>query len=148
MIRRRTPEDTAACVPALMSAYNGPPWENHWSEATALGYLGELAAAPRALGWVDERDGRIAGALFAHERTWWTRDEIFVDELFVHRDFQGQGIGRALLRSAEAHCAENGLAGVTLLTDRNMPAMGFYRSGGYTSAGHVVFLYKNVLPND
>ncbi len=144
MIRPMLPEDVKDCVPALLSAYNGKPWDNHWTEETAERYLGEFQTHPRVVGYVDEREGRVAGALFAHGRTWWTRDEVFVDELFVHRDYQGQGIGKALLFHIEEYCREHGLAGTTLLTDRRMPAAGFYDKTGYSHVDHIVFYYKTV----
>ena len=144
MIRPMTPEDVKNCVSAFISAYNGAPWDNHWNEDTAVRYLGEFRTHARAACYVDEKDGRITGAIFAHGRAWYTRDEVFVDELFVHRDFQGQGIGKALLGHLEEYCRENALAGVTLLTDRRMPAADFYSRMGYLCVDSIVFYYKKV----
>lgn len=142
MIRPMLPEDVKNCVPAMIAAYNGVPWDNHWDEHTAARYLGEFHSHARATGFVDERDGRIAGAIFAHGKTWYTHDEVFVDELFVHRNYQGQGIGKALLGRMEEYCRENALAGVTLLTDQRMPSAEFYRRMGYSCVDSIVFYYK------
>ncbi len=144
MLRPYQEDDLPGCVLALIAAYNGEPWHNRWTEETATRYLKEFAGAPHFVCWVAMEEGRLAGALFGHRKTWWTQDELFVDELFIHPDFQGKGHGKRLLQAAEEHCRENGLAGVTLLTDRHMPAMAFYKQNGYELNDHVAFLYRVV----
>ena len=136
--------DLSGCVQLLMAAYNGDPWRNHWTEETATRYLQDFAQYKGFLGWVTLDNGQLTGALFGRRKVWWTNDELFVDELFVHPDHQGKGHGKRLLQAAEDYCIQTGLAGVTLLTDRNMPAMAFYKQNGYETAGHVTFLYKVV----
>ena len=136
--------DLSGCVQLFMAAYNGEPWRNHWTEDTAMRYLKEFAEYKRFLGWVALEGGQLAGALFGRRKVWWTNDELFVEELFIHPEHQGKGHGKRLLQVAEEYCAKTGLAGVTLLTDRNMPAMAFYKQNGYETADHVTFLYKVV----
>lgn len=130
------------CVALLIDTYNRPPWDYHWSPEVARRYLEEFTATPRSVGFVIREDGRIVAAAFCHERTWWTDEELFVDELFVESARQGRGLGTALLRHLEGYARERKLAGITLLTHRNMPAAGFYGANGFSEAGHVVFLYK------
>jgi len=146
MIQPYQKEDLPGCVQMLMAAYNGEPWRNHWTEETGSRYLSEYADAAHFVGWVALEEGRLAGALFGHRKVWWTQDELFVDELFVHPDFQGKGHGKRLLQTAQEHCANNGLAGVTLLTDRHMPSLAFYQQNGYSVGDHVIFMYKVVSP--
>jgi len=146
MIRPYQKEDLSGCVQLLMAAYNGEPWCNHWMEETGSRYLCEFTASRDFVGWVAMENDQLAGALFSHRQTWWTKDELYVNELFVHPDFQGKGHGKSLLQAAEEHCIKNGLAGVTLLTNRHMPAMTFYQQNGYTAGDHVIFLYKEVSP--
>ncbi len=144
MIRAYEPRDFDACVQLLMDAYNGAPWENHWTEETASRHLKEFLSCPAFVGFTALENGQTVGALFAHRQTWWTQDEVYVDELFVHPLFQGKGHGKQLLQAAETHCRENGLAGVVLLTNRHMPAKAFYDRNGYVQADHVIYMYKVV----
>lgn len=94
------------------------------------------------IGFVAVECGEIAGAVFAHRKTWWTNDEIFVDELFVSPDHQGQGCGKLLLEAVEQIARQSGWGGVTLLTNRYHPAKSFYEKNGYSVADHVIFMYK------
>lgn len=144
MIRDFHPDDLERCVALLISAYNIDPWNNHWTVATASRYLNEFVASAHFVGFVLCENELIVGALFAHRKTWWTNDELFVDELFVDPEFQRQGYGWRLLSHAEAYAKSAGLAGLTLLTNRYFPAKTFYEKHGYQEADHVVFLYRVV----
>jgi len=144
MIRVYAKEDLTECACLLMAAYNDEPWCDHWTEETGSRLLSEFAASSGFVGWVAQEGDRLIGAMFARRKTWWTNDELFVEELFVDPYFQGKGIGKALLDTAEQHCREQSLGGVTLLTNRHMPAKAFYEKNGYTLADHVVYFYKVV----
>ena len=144
MIRTYEPGDLNDCAHLLMAAYNGAPWENHWTEETASRYLREFSSSPDFVGYIALEGDKPVGALFAHRKTWWTQDELYVDELFVKPEFHRKGYGKQLLTAAEEHCRDNGLAGVTLLTNRHMPAKAFYDRNGYAQADHVIYMYKVV----
>lgn len=141
-LRKMQPDDLDACVNLLMETYNPPPWNNHWTQATGTKYLSELVLNDNFIGYVITESGMLLGALFARRKTWWTNDEIFIDELFIKPDYQRQGYGEKLIGQAEKLAKEWGLGGVTLLTNKYHPAKLFYEKHGYTAAEHVLFMYK------
>ena len=144
MIRKFQSNDLPACVDLLIEAYNDAPWNCHWTTETATRYLNEFVSNENFVGFVICEDTTIVGAMFAHRKTWWTQDELFVDEVYIAPRCQRQGYGAKLISHAEVYAKEEGLAGLTLLTDRSMPAVGFYFKHGYLQAEHVVFMYKVV----
>lgn len=144
MIREFQPDDMENCARLLVAAYNGEPWNCHWTLETATRYLLEFVACPNFVGFVLCGQNEVLGAMFAHRKAWWTNDELFVDELYIAPHAQRQGLGQQLLEHAEAYARTNGLAGLTLLTNRDMPAKSFYIKHGYTTADHVVFMYRQV----
>ncbi len=135
-------QDLEACADLLIAAYNPPPWSNHWTAETATRYLREFAEAKSFCGFVSCEGDDIVGAMFAHIKTWWTNDELFVDELFVKPEWQGQGHGTALMQAGEEYAKSRALAGLTLLTSKYMPARQFYEHKSYVHAEHVIFMYK------
>ena len=143
-IRKLLPGDIDMCVRLLIATYNPPPWNNHWTEETGKKYLAEFMSNNKFIGFVAVEDDEIVGAMFAHRKVWWTNDEIFIDELFIKPDRQRQGYGKLLMDQAEELSKELGLGGVTLLTNKYLPAKSFYEKNGYTAAEHVVFMYKEV----
>jgi aminoglycoside 6'-N-acetyltransferase I len=137
-------EHLSECATLLRDAYNCAPWDNHWSEEASERYLKEFLINPRFVGYVICEDSKIVGAAFCHEKTWWTNDELFVDEFYISPDFQRKGYGNILLKHIEKYIEEKKLAGFTLLTNRYMPAVNFYEKNGFVKAEHVVFMYKEV----
>lgn len=144
MIREFKQEDLHSCVQLLMETYNCEPWENLWTVETGTRYLSEFVSSNEFVGFIAEYKKSIIGAMFAHKRTWWTNDEVYVDELFIKPAFQNQGYGKGLLQHGESYCKSKGLAGLTLLTNRYMPSKSFYEKNGYTLAEHIIFFYKEV----
>ena len=142
MIKSYQAEDLERCARALAAAYEGEPWHNHWTLQGAYRYLKEFCGNPRFVGFTVWEGEQLAGAAFCHERTWWTNDELYVDELFVTPEHQRKGHGRQLLTAIQERVRRHGLAGITLLTDRRMPAPQFYRSQGFADAEHVLFMYQ------
>ena len=132
------------CSALLMQAYNGAPWENHWSLDTAETYLKEFTSNPRFVGFVVYENDCMIGAAFCHEKTWWSNDELFVDEFYFSPQYQRKGFGSALEQHLENYVREKKLGGLTLLTNRFMPAMNFYKKNSFVHAEHVVFMYKQV----
>lgn len=141
-IRKLLTGDIEVCVNILIEAYNPPPWHYHWTKATGTKYLSEFISNNNFIGYVIMESEEIVGAMFAHRKSWWTNDEIFVDELFIKPDRQRHGYGKILMEQAERLSKELGLGGVTLLTDKYHPAKLFYEKNGYTTADHVIFMYK------
>lgn len=142
MIREFHPDDIQACVDLLIEAYNDDPWNCHWTTETATRYLNEYVSSENFVGFVICENTTVAGAMFAHRKTWWTKDELFVDELYIAPRCQRQGYGAKLLAHAEAYASAKDLTGLTLLTNRYMPAVAFYTKHEYVQAEHVVFMYK------
>ncbi|MFN8381826.1 MAG: GNAT family N-acetyltransferase [Anaerolineales bacterium] len=141
-IRKLLSDDIDMCVVLLIASYNPPPWNNHWTEESGKKYLSEFISNNNFIGFVVVENDEIVGAMFAHRKAWWTNDEIFIDELFIRPDQQHHGYGKLLIGQAEELSKELSLGGVTLLTNKYLPAKLFYEKNGYVSAEHVVFMYK------
>ena len=75
------------------------------------------------------QEGAVAGFLLFEP----VDDALFIAELSVRRDRQGQGVGRRLLAAAAARAGSDGAAAVTLTTFRHVPWNApFYARLGFT----------------
>lgn len=64
----------------------------------------------------------------------------WLEDLIVHPDCRGRGIGRQLLEEALRRARSAGCRRITLLTDRtNLPAMRFYEGSGFVRSEMVPF---------
>jgi aminoglycoside 6'-N-acetyltransferase I len=143
-IRELLPGDIDTCVNMLIETYNPPPWNDHWTRETGKKYLAEFISSNDFIGYAAIESDEIIGAIFAHRKTWWTKDEIYIDELFIRPDRQQHGCGKKLMEQVEKLSKESGCGGVTLLTNKDRPAKVFYEKIGYSTAEHVIFMYKEV----
>ena len=87
------------CAELLQKVYNNEQWGCHWSEIKSKKYIAELSQIPRFVGFLllnDEEE--LIGAALCHERTWWYKDELFIDEFFIDPDSQQRGYGSKLLK--------------------------------------------------
>jgi GNAT superfamily N-acetyltransferase len=82
---------------------------------------------------IAEFDGRPAGFAFYFfdYSTWLGRPGIYLEDLFVHPEFRGRGVGKALLQRVAAIAVEKGCARLQWqVLDWNTPAIDFYRAMG------------------
>ena len=79
--------------------------------------------------WVWEQDGAVQGFSVADPR------DGTVFGLFVHPDYEGRGIARALLPLACEDLRAAGHAVATLTTDQGSRAERFYRADGWSETG-------------
>jgi len=82
---------------------------------------------------IAELDGRPAGFAFYFfdYSTWLGRPGLYLEDIFVHPEFRGQGIGKALLERLAAIAVEKGCCRLKWeVLDWNTPAIDFYRAMG------------------
>jgi GNAT superfamily N-acetyltransferase len=80
---------------------------------------------------IAEQDGQPAGFAFYFfdYSTWLGRPGIYLEDLFVHPEFRGLGIGKALLKQVAAIAVEKGCSRLKWsVLDWNTPAIDFYRA--------------------
>ena len=82
---------------------------------------------------IAEHDGAPAGFAFYffNYSTWMGRPGLYLEDLFVHPEFRGMGIGKALLQRVAAIAVEKGCLRLQWeVLDWNTPAIDFYRAMG------------------
>ena len=83
--------------------------------------------------WDDGSGPRPAGFAFYffNYSTWTGRPGLYLEDLFVHPEFRGHGIGKALLARVAAIAVDKGCPRLQWeVLDWNTPAVEFYRSLG------------------
>jgi len=132
MIIRPTRADDVALLPNVErsagKAFLSLPDLAWISSDNALSVERHLEFIAGGYAWVATEDAVPVGFIGAEK----TRDALHIWELAVHLDFQGRGIGRALMDEAMRTAKRDGLPAVTLTTFRdvawNEP---FYRKLGF-----------------
>ena len=131
------------CAALLQNVYNNEQWGCNWSDIKAQKYIEELSQNPRFVGFLlltDEEE--LIGAALCHERTWWYKDELFIDEFFIAPSSRKRGYGSKLLNYMTKYTKEQKLAGLTLTTN-NLIVADFYHKNKFHDH-EIYFMYKGV----
>ena len=83
----------------------------------------------------------IIGCIFALCKISGSKKEIYINEMAVLPERQGQGIGTQLLKSILDYCKGEGLAGVVLYTSEYAPAFKFYEKNGFKLSQGTICMY-------
>jgi aminoglycoside 6'-N-acetyltransferase I len=142
MIRELIQSDIPSCAEILCRVYNNDLWQCRWDNQVAQEYLTDVYQNKKFLGYIIEEEGRIIGALFAHEKVWWNNSEVFIEEMFISPEFQRMGLGEKLLGEVEKYVRMRNLAGITLSTNKYAPAHTFYAKNEFVDCEHVVFMCR------
>jgi GNAT superfamily N-acetyltransferase len=132
-IRPATPADVSKILAFIRSlaAYERAPDAVTATEADLL--RDGFGPNPYYSCLLAELDGRPAGFAFYFfdYSTWLGRPGIYLEDIFVHPEFRGQGIGKALMQRVAAIAVEKGCARLKWeVLDWNTPAIDFYRAMG------------------
>lgn len=141
IIREVQEEDLEKCAKAFSGAYSGEPWNHKWDIDRAIQYLSEYYNSSKFIGYIvcDEYNQVLAG-LFAHERTWFNSSEIYIDEVFVSPEAQGQGLATKLLNKVKEIVKTRRLLGISLMTHRGFPAEQVYKKHGFTKEPELMYM--------
>lgn len=133
------------CTDIYIKAYNRPPWNYRWQADNAARYLKEYADHPHFTGFIMLEGGEPVGAVLAHQKTWWTNQQLFIDEFFISPDKQRMGYGQKLMDHCNKYAKDNGMEILVLMTNKYMPSYKFYNKIGYTTTEQFVFMFKQVI---
>ena len=125
-IRRMRESDLAAIGEIEALSFSNP-----WSDNT---FLGEIQNTSVSFPMVVVR--RPGDEVVGYIVFWHIRDDVQVNNIAVHPECRGLGLGEAMMRFAIAKVREAGAAFVTLEVRRsNIPAMTLYRKLGFEIMG-------------
>lgn len=132
-IRTATPEDVPEILGFIraLAAYEREPDAVTATEAGLLQH--GFGSNPFYFCLMAEEDGRTAGfaLYFYNYSTWLGRPGLYLEDLYVHPELRGLGIGKALLKKVAAIALEKGCQRLQWeVLDWNTPAIEFYRAMG------------------
>ena len=143
MIRQMNSEDIDRCGEIYAKAFPMEHWGIDWTPQNAAEYLSELFEQKRFIGYVYEENSQIVRCVFALCRISGSKKEIYINEMAVLPEKQGQGIGSRLLDAVREYSREIGSAGLVLYTSEYAPAAKFYEKNGFKVSHGTICMYKN-----
>ena len=141
MIRKMKEEDLQQCGVIYAKAFPIEYWGIDWSPDNAKEYLLDYYEQKRFVGYVYEEDDVVIGCIFALCKISGSKKEIYINEMAVLPERQGQGIGKQLLNAVKDYSKDKGLAGIVLYTSEYAPAAKFYEKNGFKLSNGTICMY-------
>jgi aminoglycoside 6'-N-acetyltransferase I len=133
------------CIKVFISAYNQAPWNYSWTFDQAKQYLSEYLDSKYFIGFILYENKKAVGAVFAHSKTWWTNQQLMIDEFYIANGNQRKGYGKMLMEHCDQYARENEIEQLILMTHKYMPAFKFYENIDYIAAEQYVFMFKQLV---
>ena len=112
-----------------MVAIEGYCYDHPWPREA---FEEEIENAGQGIGFIAEQEGFIVGFATGLE----VSDEFHLHNIAVHPDYQGQGVGKELLKNIDDYCHEHDLHKILLEVRRdNENARRLYLGMGYEAVG-------------
>ena len=141
MIRMMMKEDLQQCGEIYAKAFPIEYWGIDWNPDNAREYLTDYYNQNKFVGYVYEEENAIIGCIFSLCKISGSKKEIYINEMAVLPERQGQGIGKQLLNAVLDYSKEMGFAGVVLYTSEYAPAFKFYENNGFKLSQGTVCMY-------
>ncbi len=127
ILRPACPEDEPAVRDLVRTAF--APYAARMGREPMPMHADHAAAIERAGVWVAEVDGAVVGVLEVEPRP----GHLYVDIVAAGTGWRGRGVGRSLLRRADAEARRRGLPELRLLTHETMTEnVALYTRTGWT----------------
>ena len=133
-----------SCVSLLIEVFNGPPWNDKWTQERATCWLMSLTSGNDFRGFCGFDGNCMIAAVLGRMKMWWRGEEYYIEEMFVRASVQGKGIGSRLLDYVESELKKEMVQAITLATNSDMPAREFYAKNGFHPVDDLVFMKKKL----
>jgi GNAT superfamily N-acetyltransferase len=150
-IRPATPADLDALIPLIRTLFALEPDYPFDPDKVRRGLTLLLAMPDLAGVWVVDQQGAVLGLCSAQIviSTAEGGPSAWVEDLVIHPQARGRGLGRALMAAVSAWARERGVTRLQLLADRdNAPALGFYQHLGWQPLRMISLRHRPGAPHD
>ena len=135
--------DLAQAEALFIRVFTAEPWNDDWSDRAQLHqYLLDLVEQRNSLAYGLFASESLIGMALGRVKHWCTGTEYEIDELCVHPDCQGVGVGTRFLNRIAQSARAAGCVRILLQTARDVPAFDFYQKNGFIELESHVSLYK------
>jgi len=123
-------DDLEMCAKVFADIFNGAPWNEKWTPATASDRINEILKIQGSYGLKAVDDEKWIGFVVGYIKSQ-DRKISYIVEMGVIPAWQGQGIGTTLLEKTKEYLVEKGVKRIYISTNKNKLAVDFYRKNGF-----------------
>lgn len=130
-----TDEDIPRAAQMMCRVYAQKPWCEHWPLDRAVERVSGFLSGTFSKGWALVIETQPIGYLFGRKDIMHDGEVFYVEELFVHPDYQRKGSGSLALNQLAEILKKEGISRMELHTiPEDIP---FYKKNGFTKSDYI-----------
>jgi len=139
-IKNMTKENIADYAKLYMSVFNSPPWNDSWSEETAVRRISEIMSSDTFIGKAAYIDDELMGIIMGQCEQGDISVQFHLLEFFVKVSAQNNGIGTSLMNELKTELKSQGITHIYLITSHGEKTEGFYSRRGFRTVSEIVMV--------
>ncbi len=129
----------------IREAFAAPPWCDDWKDESVFSqYLADIMGNANSLCFGLYDGEKLIALVTGRLKHWFDGIEYNIDDVCVSPEYQGKGVGSALMSEIEKYAEEHDFKMLSLLTYRHAPAYKFYVKNDFEEKEGRVFLIKDI----
>lgn len=141
IIRTINQDDLPTCAKLYTQTFSSAPWNENWSEQSALERLSHFYRSEGFLGIIALEQNAIGLAL-GNIEPYHSGPLFYLREMCTAENQQGKGIGGKVLQALQSELTLIGVNQIYLMTQRAIPATDFYIQQGFKLWNEMGFYSK------
>lgn len=127
------------------SAFSNEPWNEQFDDLEPIRkYFESYFQYSCSFGFCAKWENQLIGVGMGHIHPTIQGVRYYLDDFFIHPQYQGKGVGSKLLNYIEAKCRENNIETIVLHTLRESISEDFYKKHGFKTRSKLISLAKRL----
>lgn len=129
----------------IRETFSREPWNDDWRDEQQFhAYILDLIDNKNSLSLGLYENGELIGVSLGRVKHWYTGTEYWIDDLAILPKAQGRGCGSNFIDLIEEFLKQQGIVGIILFTERDIPAYGLYVKKAFAEKRERVFFEKRL----
>jgi len=141
-IREAKKNELPEVAEIFMEGTNSPPYNEKWTNKTALIKIKDHIKNKSKI-YVAIINKEIMGFITARLEYGYDGNKIFIEEFYIRKQFQGQGMGTKMLKKLE-EIYHGKIKFVALVSSKDAPAFKFYLKRKFKPYHQVIFMKRKL----
>lgn len=127
------------------SAFSHEPWNEQFDDLEPIRkYFERYFQYSCSFGFCAKWENQLISVGMGHIHPTIQGVRYYLDDFFIHPQYQGKGIGSKLLNYIEGKCRENNIETIVLHTLRESISEDFYKKQGFKTRSKLISLAKRL----
>lgn len=132
--------EVAEYAKLFVSVFNSEPWNDNWTEETAVLRLENMMRTNTFIGKALYSENELKGFIFGQKEYYFNGIHFQIQEFCVKQIEQGKGFGKLLLQSLKEELTRIGVVNIYLITSKGDRTEGYYQRRGFVTSDNMILM--------